>query len=127
DRFLMQIGTLSGNPVAAAAGLKSLEILRRPGTYEHVFRVGTAMMEGIAGMLREAGLPAQVIGAPVMFDVMFATGEIADYRTALRNDAVRANGVLKSDGKSYVGPCHTDADVAAVLRAFRAGVEAVAR
>ena len=33
-RDLVQIGTLSGNPVAAAAGLKTLEILRRPGAYE---------------------------------------------------------------------------------------------
>ncbi|HET6183436.1 MAG TPA: aminotransferase class III-fold pyridoxal phosphate-dependent enzyme [Acetobacteraceae bacterium] len=134
DKFLFQVGTLSGNPIAAAAGLKCLEILRRPGAYEHVFRIGTAMMEGIGAMLREAGLKAQVIGAPVMFDVIFATGDIADYRATLRNDAavskrfndaVRANGVLKSDGKSYVGLCHTDADVADVLRAFRAGVEAV--
>ena len=38
DRFLTQIGTLSGNPVAAAAGLATLEILRRPGTYEQRVR-----------------------------------------------------------------------------------------
>ena len=37
DAFLMQIGTLSGNPVAAAAGLATLEILRRPGAYEQIF------------------------------------------------------------------------------------------
>lgn len=135
DRFLTQVGTLSGNPVAAIAGLKCLEILRRPGAYEQVFRIGGAMMEGIAALLREAGLPAQVIGAPIMFDVLFATGEVSDYRATLRadadrskrfNDAVRANGVLKSDGKSYVGLCHTEADVEIVLAAFRAGVRAVA-
>jgi glutamate-1-semialdehyde 2,1-aminomutase len=135
DRFLTQIGTLSGNPVAAAAGLKCLEILRRPGAYEHVFKIGGAMMEGLAGMLRETGLKAQVIGAPVMFDVIFAGGEVSDYRATLRadpaqtrrfNEAVRANGVLKSDSKCYVGLCHTDDDVRDVLTAFRAGVEAVA-
>jgi glutamate-1-semialdehyde 2,1-aminomutase len=135
DRFLTQIGTLSGNPVAAAAGLKCLEILRRPGAYEQVFKVGGAMMEGLSGMLRDAGLNAQVIGAPVMFDVIFAGGEVSDYRATLRadpaqtrrfNQAVRANGVLKSDSKCYVGLCHTEADVRDVLAAFRAGVEAVA-
>lgn len=134
DRFLTQIGTLSGNPVAAAAGLKCLEILRRPGAYEHVFKVGGAMMEGLSGMLRDAGLNAQVIGAPVMFDVIFAGGEVTDYRATLRadpaptrrfNQAVRAHGVLKSDSKCYVGLCHTEADVRDVLAAFRAGIEAV--
>ncbi len=134
DRFLTQIGTLSGNPVAATAGLKSLEILRRPGAYEQVFATGRAMMEGLSGMLREAGVAGQVIGCPVMFDVIFATGEVSDYRATLRadaamarrfNDAVRAHGVLKSDGKCYVGVCHTGADVADVLSAFRAGVGAV--
>ncbi len=136
DRYLFQVGTLSGNPVAAAAGLKSLEILRRPGAYEQVFRIGGAMMEGLAGLLLDADLPARVIGAPVMFDVIFAAGEVSDYRATLRGDAarmrqfnqaVRANGVLKSDSKCYVGLCHTDADVAQVLAAFRAGVEAVRR
>jgi len=134
DRFLTQIGTLSGNPVAATAGLKCLEILRRPGAYEQVFATGGAMMEGLSGMLREAGVAGQVIGCPVMFDVIFATGEVSDYRATLRadaamarrfNDAVRAHGVLKSDGKCYVGLCHTQADVADVLHAFRAGVGAV--
>ena len=38
ERFLTQIGTLSGNPVAAAAGLATLEVLRRPGTYEQGVR-----------------------------------------------------------------------------------------
>lgn len=37
DGFLLQIGTLSGNPVASVAGLASLEILRRPGAYETIF------------------------------------------------------------------------------------------
>jgi len=134
DRFLTQIGTLSGNPVAATAGLKCLEILRRPGAYEQVFATGGAMMEGLSGMLREAGVAGQVIGCPVMFDVIFATGEVTDYRATLRADAamgrrfnaaVRAHGVLKSDGKCYVGLCHTEADVADALGAFRAGVGAV--
>ncbi len=135
DRFLTQIGTLSGNPVAAAAGLKSLEILRRPGAYEQAFATGRALMDGLSAMLREAGLPAQVIGCPVMFDVIFTNGEVTEYRATLRadaartrryNEAVRANGVLKSDGKCYIGVCHTKEDVADALAAFRAGVAAIA-
>ena len=40
DGFLMQIGTLSGNPIASVAGLKTLEILRRPGSYEKLRQNG---------------------------------------------------------------------------------------
>ena len=133
DRYLFQVGTLSGNPVAAAAGLKCLEILRRPGTYERVFATGRAIMEGASALLAETGLAGQVIGCPGMFDVIFAEGEVSDYRATLRgdaarmrrfNEAVRANGVLKSDSKCYVGLCHTEADIRDVLAAFRVGAAA---
>ena len=77
DRFLPQIGTLSGNPVAAVAGLATLEILKRPGTYEKVFATGRTLMEGLAKAVRDAGLPGQVIGEPPLFDVVFATGDLA--------------------------------------------------
>ncbi|MDB4031059.1 hypothetical protein N9482_05690, partial [Planktomarina temperata] len=40
DRWLMQLGTLSGNPIAAAAGLKTMEILRRKGSYDRLREVG---------------------------------------------------------------------------------------
>ena len=48
DAFMVQIGTLSGNPIAAAAGLKTLEILKRPGAYERIFKTGRALMQGYA-------------------------------------------------------------------------------
>ncbi len=47
DGFLTQIGTLSGNPVAAAAGLATLEVLKRPGAYEQVFATGRELMAGL--------------------------------------------------------------------------------
>ena len=67
DAFLMQVGTLSGNPVAAAAGLKTLEILKRPGAYERIFKTGRALMEGYAQILKEARVKAVVLGdAPML-------------------------------------------------------------
>ena len=54
----MQVGTLSGNPVAAAAGLKTLEILRRPGAYERIFKTGRALMAGYAQILKAAAVKA---------------------------------------------------------------------
>ena len=66
--------------MAAAAGLATLEVLRRPGAYEKVFATGRELMAGMSGMLEKAGLPAQVIGVPPLFDIVYATGDIADYR-----------------------------------------------
>src|SRR3954468_6110190 len=86
DRFLTQIGTLSGNPVAAVAGLATLEILRRPGAYEKGFATGRELMAGMTGMLEKAGLPAQVIGVPPLFDIVYAAGDVSDYRATLRAD-----------------------------------------
>jgi glutamate-1-semialdehyde 2,1-aminomutase len=133
DAVLPQIGTLSGNPVASVAGLMTLEVLRRPGTYERVFATGERLMEGLAGMIRERGLPAQVIGEPVLFDLIFAEGEISDYRSGLRQDVdalrrfnatLRSEGVLKGDSKFYVSTVHDDADTRKTLSAFAVALDA---
>lgn len=133
ERFLTQIGTLSGNPVAAAAGLATLEVLRRPGSYEKVFATGRELMSGMASMLAKAGLPAQVIGVPPLFDIVYAAGEISDYRGWLRADAemsrrfnrrFRASGILKGESKFYVSLAHDAADVKHTLAAVQAAIEA---
>jgi len=133
DDVLPQIGTLSGNPVASAAGLATLAVLRQPGTYEAVFATGRQLMDGLATMIRDAGLPAQVIGEPVLFDLIFATGDVSDYRAGLGQDfealrrfnrILREEGVLKGDTKCYVSTAHDAADVAKTLEAFAAAVSA---
>jgi len=133
DGYLMQIGTLSGNPVAAAAGLATLAILKRPGAYESVFATGRTLMDGIGRMLQEAGLPAQVIGAPPLFDVVFSAGDLSDYRSLQRADAamaarfnrrLREAGVLKGESKIYVSLAHDEADVGHMLSAVEQAVKA---
>jgi glutamate-1-semialdehyde 2,1-aminomutase len=135
DGFLTQIGTLSGNPVAAAAGLASLAVLKRPGAYDGVRAIGTTLMEGMTAALREFDIPGQVTGVPVLFDVVFSRGPISDYRGVLRGDAamagrfnarLRAAGVLKGDSKYYLSTAHTEADIAQTLTAFRAACKAEA-
>lgn len=126
DRFMTQIGTLSGNPVAAAAGLKTLEILKRPGGYAHMFDQGRALMAGYAASMKKHGVPAQVVGDAPMFDIVFNDKKVIDYRTALGdmtmmakyNAGMRKRGVLKSEGKHYMAHAHTDADIEATLKAF---------
>jgi len=119
--------------VAAAAGLATLEVLRRPGAYDKVFATGRELMAGIQGMLEKAGLPAQVIGVPPLFDIVYASGDIADYRGWLRSDTAmqrrfnqrfREGGILKGESKFYVSLAHDAADVQHTLGVVQAAIEA---
>ncbi len=135
DRFMMQVGTLSGNPVAAAAGLKTLEILKRPGTYERIFATGRALMEGYADILKRSRVKAQVIGDAPMFDITFTDREVKDYRSAQGDEAqmkrcnalLRERGILKSESKYYISAAHTEADVAFTLDAFASAIAELQR
>jgi glutamate-1-semialdehyde 2,1-aminomutase len=78
-------------------------------------------------------LPAQVIGEPVLFDIVFAEGEIFDYRSGMRQDfdalrrfnlALRGEGVLKGDTKFYVSTVHDEDDVRKTLDAFGVALDA---
>jgi glutamate-1-semialdehyde 2,1-aminomutase len=126
EAFMMQIGTLSGNPIAAAAGLKTLEILKRPGAYERIFKTGRALMEGYTDTLARARVKGRVVGDAPMFDVIFTDRPVTDYRSALGDEALmkrcnvllRQRGILKGESKYYISLAHTDADVAFTLEAF---------
>lgn len=126
DKFMTQIGTLSGNPVAAAAGLKTLEILKRPGGYKHMFAQGQALMDGYRASMKKHGVGGQIVGDAPMFDLVFTDQTVVDYRTCLGdvelaakyNAGMRKRGILKSEGKHYMAHAHTDADIEHTLRAF---------
>ena len=132
--FMPQIGTLSGNPVAAVAGLATLNVLKEPGIYDNLFTTGKRLMQGLESLLEDAGVEAQVIGEPPLFDVFFTSGELKDYRgmqgneadkAARFNAALRENGILKGDSKFYVSIAHDDEDVEKTLEAFKIAVTAV--
>ena len=132
EDFMPQIGTLSGNPIAAVAGLKTLEILKRPGTYESMRAVGGQIREGLQRMLDEAEIPARVTGEDVLFDVYFTESEVTNYRATLTADGdamarfnagVIERGVFKGDSKFYISAVHDDEDAARTLEAVRETVE----
>jgi glutamate-1-semialdehyde 2,1-aminomutase len=135
DEFMMQVGTLSGNPIAAAAGLKTLEILKRPGSYEKIFANGRALMDGYGRILQGAGVTARVVGDAPMFDIVFTDREVTDYRSALGdqdsmkrcNGLLRERGILKGESKYYVSLAHTDEDIRLTLDAFASAVGELAR
>ncbi|HUS97462.1 MAG TPA: aminotransferase class III-fold pyridoxal phosphate-dependent enzyme, partial [Hyphomicrobiaceae bacterium] len=139
DGFVMQIGTLSGNPVASAAGLATLEILREPGAYERLFATGQKLMDALDDTLKRAGIPAVVSGVPSLFDVVFTDRPVTDYRGTFRGNAALAKalnrallerGILKSESKYYVSLALTDEDVATTIAAWKdiiPGLKAISR
>ena len=125
--FMPQVGTLSGNPVAAVAGLATLEVLRRPGAYEGVFATGRALMAGLRERLAAAGVPALVVGEPPMFDAVFTrqarvteywgTVDVDRAVASAFNAGLRERGIFKSEGKMYLSLAHDAQDVAQTLDA----------
>ena len=127
DGFLMQLGTLSGNPVAAVAGMKTMEILRRPGQYDKLRGLGKTLMTAISEHLGKAGFDHQVVGDPTLFDVLFTSVKIKDYRDVYKADAarnlrfnklLREKGIFKSPGKLYPSLALTDADIEQTIDAI---------
>ncbi|HEV8677839.1 MAG TPA: aminotransferase class III-fold pyridoxal phosphate-dependent enzyme, partial [Stellaceae bacterium] len=136
DNYLVQIGTLSGNPVAAAAGLATMAILRRPGAYEQIHATGKKLMAALGRLLQEAGIPAQISGEPPLFDVVFSPEPVRDYRTTLAGDAelmrrfnalLRERGILKGESKYYISLAHTPDDIAFTIAAWRDAIGALQR
>ncbi len=134
ENFLVQIGTLSGNPGAAAAGLATMAILKRPGAYERIHSTGKELMAALAGLLREAGIPAQISGEPPLFDVVFSPEPVRDYRGTLAGDAelmrrfnglLRERGILKGESKYYISLAHTDDDIAFTIDAWKSAISAL--
>ncbi|MEO0372704.1 MAG: aminotransferase class III-fold pyridoxal phosphate-dependent enzyme, partial [Pseudomonadota bacterium] len=110
DKWLMQLGTLSGNPVAAAAGLKSLEILHRDGQYARLRAMGERLMASVSSALDAQNIPHRVVGDPTLFELVFTDTDVRDYRNVLQsntaaaagfNATLRDHGLFKSPGKTY--------------------------
>jgi len=117
--WLMQMGSLFGNPVAAAAGLKTMEILRRPGTYEKLREFGTRLMNMLSDALGNAGISHKIVGDETLFDVLFTDKPVRDYRDTQKADSrrncqynlsLRQQGIFKSPGKMYSCLALTDID-----------------
>jgi len=131
ENYLVQIGTLSGNPVAAAAGLATMAILRRPGAYERIHGTGRELMGALGDLLKRAGIAAQVTGEPPLFDVVFTDEPIRDYRSTLTGDAamarrfnalLRERGILKGEQKYYISLSHTDDDIKDTIAAWKGAI-----
>ena len=132
DRWLMQLGTLSGNPIAAAAGLKTMEVLNREGSYDQLRNTGRALQDMQRSALDAVGIPYQICGDETLFDIFFTNRQCRDYRSAEHDDparnltynaTLRQHGIFKSPAKLYPSLAITSNDLdqtkAAVEHAVR--------
>ena len=128
DTFVGQIGTLNGNPVACAAGLATLEVLRDDtDAYRRVHGSGAALRNAMTELCEENGIAVQSCGEDAVFDFCFTDQPVNNYRDILSGDGAmlgRLNagllerGVLKGGQKYYPSAVHTDEDVERTIEAY---------
>lgn len=126
-----QAGTLSGNPLAMTAGIKTLELLQKPGTYEALDRITKKLADGMLQVAKETGHAAcggQISG---MFGFFFTEGPVHNYEDAKKSDLIKFSRFYRGmlDRGVYLAPsqfeagftslAHTEADVEQTLSAAR--------
>ncbi|RKH97789.1 glutamate-1-semialdehyde 2,1-aminomutase [Corallococcus sp. AB038B] len=84
-----QSGTLSGNPVAVAAGLACVKALAAPGTYQRLEQLGLLLEEGFRAEAKAAGVPVTVNRVGSMLTVFFTAEPVFDYASAKKADTAK--------------------------------------
>jgi glutamate-1-semialdehyde 2,1-aminomutase len=82
-----QAGTLSGNPLAVAAGIKTLELLEAPGVYAKLAQTSSTLMAGLAGRAEAHGIPLTTRSIGGMFGFFFHPGPVDSFAEAQQSDA----------------------------------------
>ena len=130
-----QAGTLSGNPLAVAAGLATLARLRDREVYRRLEALGSELERGLRDAAAKANVPLTVNRVGSMLTAFFCDGAVTDYASAKRADTKRyaryfhamlERGVFLAPSQfeaAFVSLAHTDADIAL---AGRAAAEALA-
>ncbi len=128
---IYQAGTLSGNPVAMAAGLAMLELVRRPGFHEQLAVKTQLLVEGLQQIADEAGLAFSTNWIGGMFGLFFAEGKVETYAQATAADSARFNrffhGMLRRGvylapsafEAGFMSSAHSEQDIADTLEIAR--------
>lgn len=127
-----QAGTLSGNPVAMAAGLKTLELLEQKDFYKNLSARTTQLVEGLQKLADEAGIPFTTNHVGSMFGFFFTSeAQITNFKQVMACDIPRFNkffhGMLErgvylapaSYEAGFMSAAHTDEDIQHTLRAAK--------
>ena len=126
---IYQAGTLSGNPLAMAAGLETIRILRDESPYERLEILSSRLAEGLRRAATDAKVPHVVQRVGSMLTLFFHDGPVTDYASALRSDTalfgrffweMLARGVYLPCSQfeaAFVSAAHTEADVDHTIQA----------
>lgn len=126
-----QAGTLSGNPIATAAGLATLETLERTRPYPQLERLSGQLEAGIGDAARAAGVAVTTARVGSMLTAFFTDEPVTDYESAKRSDATEyarffrgmlERGVYLAPSQfeaAFVSTAHTQADVERTVAAAR--------
>lgn len=132
-----QAGTLSGSPVAVAAGLETLRLIDEPGFYERIEALTTRLVDGLTAAARDAGVTfsAQSVGG--MFGVYFSPQPPQSFADVMASDRERFNRFFHAmlDAGHYFAPsafeagfvsaAHTEEDIDATISAARKAFAAI--
>ena len=131
-----QAGTLSGNPLAMAAGIATLDLLAEPNAYEMLEAMSARLEKGLAEAVREARIPAQVQRVGSMLTLFFTADKVADYAGARACDTeafgrffqgMLGRGVYLPPSQFeawFVSLAHTDEDIRRTVEVARAALSA---
>ncbi|MBT3352595.1 MAG: glutamate-1-semialdehyde 2,1-aminomutase [Nitrospinaceae bacterium] len=126
-----QAGTLSGNPLAMAAGIETLRLIKEEGLPEALEERGRQLEEGMADAARAAGVATWGIRRGSMFCTFFQEGPVRNFEDAQRSDtemyarffhAMQERGVSLAPSQfevSFLSSAHTEADIEATVLAAR--------
>ena len=135
---MYQAGTLSGNPLAMTAGIKTLELLKQPGSYERLESVTRRLSEGIQEAASRAGVPICGGSVSAMFGFFLCQGPVHNFEDAKTTDSARFGRLHHAmlERGVYLAPsafeagftslAHTDADIDTTLAAFEESFAAIA-
>ncbi|MGH2562196.1 MAG: glutamate-1-semialdehyde 2,1-aminomutase [Thermomicrobiales bacterium] len=131
---MYQAGTLSGNPVAVAAGLATLRQLREPGAFAGIEKKAERFFSGIADAARDAGVTVQITHVGTMGSVFFTDRPVANYEDALTCDTARfgryfqgllARGIYVAPSQFetlFLSAAHSDEDIGHTVQAASAAL-----
>ncbi len=134
---IYQAGTLSGNPLAMAAGLETLRILRENPPYERLEALSARLEDGLRKAASDASVPHVVQRVGSMLTLFFHNGPVRNYDDALRCDTalfarffweMLARGVYLPCSQfeaAFVSAAHTEADVDHTTRAAAEALKAI--
>ncbi|MEZ2419873.1 glutamate-1-semialdehyde 2,1-aminomutase [Luteibacter sp. RCC_6_2] len=129
---IYQAGTLSGNPVAMAAGLAMLQLIQAPGFHDDLTARTVRLTDGILGAARKAGIPFSVNRVGAMFGLFFTNETVESYAQATAADVAAFNrffhGMLERGvylapsafEAGFVSSAHGDAEIEATIDAATA-------